>query len=245
MADHRYVAWLGRAKASELKDEDAEPPCPPRLGELSPALEAFASFLRVDRDLIEAAASASPAPEATDDAALEAWVRALPEAEKTSFLVRLAGGAEAHLRGELLRRFRESRAAQTPAAQTRARTVGEILRAAEARTEERRRREAERAAREQARRERESAEARERHLTALAEREGDAWRELDALIATKQPKKYDEGSRCSAISARSAFAGADRRRPRRASPGYARSTRRSRVSSNVSARVGSSPSRRL
>ncbi|MDI7267881.1 MAG: hypothetical protein QME96_07795 [Myxococcota bacterium] len=57
---------------------------------------------------------------------------------------------------------------------------------------ERRREETERADRERARREREAAEKREQHLAALAKREVEAWREVDALIATKQPKKYDE-----------------------------------------------------
>ena len=89
----------------ERRDEHAEPPCPPGLGKLSPAVEAFASFLRIDSDLIQAAATASPELGATDDAALTAWVAALPEADKTSILLRLMGGAEAHLRGELLRRF--------------------------------------------------------------------------------------------------------------------------------------------
>ena len=117
---------------------------------------------------------------------------ALPEAEKTSILVRLVSEAEAHLRGELLRRFRRSRTFKAPPAKTKARTVGELLKAAEARAAERRSQEAERAAREKARREREAAEARERHLTALAKREDEAWREFDALIATKQPKKHDE-----------------------------------------------------
>ncbi|MEW6745108.1 MAG: hypothetical protein AB1486_20325 [Planctomycetota bacterium] len=187
-----YIAWLGCAQAGELEDEDAEPPCPPGLGKMSPALEAFANLLRIDEDLIEAAATASQELGATDDAALKAWAAALPEAEKTSLLVRLVGGAETHLRGELVRRFRESRAGQAPAGTTKARTVGELLKSAESRAEERRRQEAERAAREKARREREAAEARERHLTALAKREAQAWREIDALIATKQAKKYDE-----------------------------------------------------
>jgi hypothetical protein len=187
-----YLAWLGCAQARELEDESAEPPCPPGLGDLSPALEAFARFLRIDEDLIEAAAAGSPELGATDDAALAAWVAALPEAEKTALLVRLVGGAEAHLRGELLRRFRDSRAGQAPAGTTKARTVGELLKAAESRAEERYRQEAEHAARENARSEREAAEVRERHLRALAKREAEAWREIDALIATKQPKKYDE-----------------------------------------------------
>jgi hypothetical protein len=55
-----------------------------------------------------------------------------------------------------------------------------------------RRREAERAAQERARREQEAAEARERYLAALAQRKAEAWREVDALIATKQPGKYDD-----------------------------------------------------
>lgn len=187
-----YIAWLGSAQLGELKDGNEEPPCPPGLGKLSAALEAFADFLRIDRDLIAAAATASPDLVATDDDALQRWVSALPEVEKTALLVRLVGGAEAHLRAELLRRFRASRASEIPAATIKARTVGELLQAAEARAEERRRQEAERAAREKTRREREAAEARERHLAALAKREAEAWRELDALIATKQPKNYDE-----------------------------------------------------
>lgn len=186
-----YIAWLGCAQAGELDDEDLEPRCPPGLGTLSPALEAFATFLRIDEDLLEAAATGSAALGGTDDGALEAWVAALPEAEKSALLVRLIGGTEAHLRGELARRFRESGAGRTPAATPKARTVAELLGAAAARAEERRRQQAERAEREKARREQDAAEIRERHLLALAKREAQAWREVDTLIATKQPKHYD------------------------------------------------------
>jgi len=86
--------------------------------------------------------------------------------------------------------FRDSHA--PGALPAKARTVGDLHKAAEGRAQERRRQKAEQAAREKARREREAAEARERHLADLAKREVEAWRELDALIATKQPKKYDE-----------------------------------------------------
>jgi hypothetical protein len=185
-----YLAWILSAQLGELDDGDMEPPCPPGLGKLTAPLEAFVDFMRIDRDLIEAAAAASPELSAADDAALKRWVEALSGFEKTTLLVRLVGGAEAHLRAELLRRFRESRAPEAPPAK--ARTVAELLKAAERRAEERRRQKAAHAAREKARREREAAEARERHLSALARREPEAWRDLDALIATKQPKKYDE-----------------------------------------------------
>ena len=105
--------------------------------------------------------------------------------------MRLIRGDEPHLRAELVRRFRNSRAASPSDTAAGRRTVGELLGAAKQRTEERRRREAERAARERARQEREAAEARERHLTSLARRETEAWGEVEALIATKQPGKYD------------------------------------------------------
>ena len=153
--------------------------------------EAFATFMRIDRDLLEAAAAGSlEAEEAFPAENVERWVSGLPEAEKTALLVRLIRGDEPHLRAELVRRFRGSFAASVRPSGP-ATDVPELLEAAEQRAEERRRREAERAARERARLEREAAEARERHLASLARREEEAWGEVEALIATKQPGKYD------------------------------------------------------
>ena len=187
-----YIAWLGSARLGELEDDDREPPCPPGLRELSHALEAFAALMRVDSDLIEAAAATSPDLIAIDGDAIRLWVSALPEVEKTLLIVRLVGGGEAHLRAELVRRFHHAYASKNLAPRTRLRTVGELLKAADTCAEQRRRHEAESAARENARRARADAEVREQHLTALAKREAAAWREVDALIATKQAKKYDE-----------------------------------------------------
>jgi hypothetical protein len=187
-----YLAWLMAAQNDQLDDGDTEPPCPPGLRSLSAPLDAFVGFMRLDRDLVEAAAAGSPAVEPADAAALEGWVAALPEAEKTSLLARLVGGGEHHLRGELLRRFRESRPAAASVAAPRARSVGELLEAAKGRAEERRSREEARAAKERARKEREAAKARDLHLAALAEHQVESWHEVEKLIATKQPRKYDE-----------------------------------------------------
>src|SRR3970040_449387 len=85
----RDLGWILSAQLGQLDDGDIEPPCPPGLGELTAPLEAFVEFMRVDRDLIEVAAAASPALAATDDGALERWVAALPEAEQTTLLVRM------------------------------------------------------------------------------------------------------------------------------------------------------------
>jgi hypothetical protein len=187
-----YLAWLACVQSGELDEADEEPPCLPGLGRLSAPLEAFVEFMRIEHDLLEVAAAGSPEAMGSAAVEVESWVSNLPEAEKTSLLVRLIEGNEPHLRAELVRRYRESRTATSSRAAVKRRTVGELLKAAERRAEEQQRREAERAAQERARWEQEAAEARERYLAALAQREAEAWREVDALIATKQPGKYDD-----------------------------------------------------
>ena len=192
--DHRalYLAWLLCVQSGDLKDGATEPPVPAGLGNLTASLKAFADFLRIDGDLIAAAAARSPEADASSSGReIEEWIAALPDATKTDWLVRLARGREPRLQAELLRQFRES---QPPAHRGGGalRTVGELRKTAEELAKDRRRKEAERAAAERARREREEAEARERHLIALGKREAEAWRKVDALIATKQPGRYDE-----------------------------------------------------
>jgi hypothetical protein len=188
-----YLAWLACMQTGDLDDADEEPPCPPGLGSRAAPLEAFVEFMRIDHDLLEVAAAGSPEAGGTAPAVeVERWVSSLPEAEKTSLLVRLIEGDEPHLRAELIRRFRESRTPTPSRAAIKRRTVGELLKAAEQHAEARQQREAERTAQERARREQEAAEARERHLAALAQREAEAWRQVDTLIATKQPSRYDD-----------------------------------------------------
>lgn len=72
------------------------------------------------------------------------------------------------------------------------RMVGELLSAAEARAEARRRAEAEREAKERARREREAAAARAVYLDGLAGQEEELWRRVESLIEVKRPKEYDQ-----------------------------------------------------
>jgi hypothetical protein len=191
--DHRalYLAWLLCVQERELKDEETEPPIPAGLGDLTASLRAFADFLRLDGDLLAVAAARSPqANLSATDQEVGKWIAALPEDEKTDWLVRLAGGKEPLLHAELLRRFRAAQA--IPPSAEAPRRVGELMAAAERYAEERRRKEAERAAAERARREREAAAAREQYLTDLARREDWAWRHVDDLIATKQPGRYDD-----------------------------------------------------
>lgn len=92
---------------------------------------------------------------------------------------------------ELLKRFRDSRGrGQSPAGTKR--TAAQLLAAAGQRAGDRHRKAAEQAERERARREEQARQAREHYLKDLAKREAEVWLKVDQLVATKQPKKYDE-----------------------------------------------------
>ncbi|MEV6636800.1 hypothetical protein AB0M54_39305 [Actinoplanes sp. NPDC051470] len=73
-----YLVWLLGVQERELGDDEPEPAVPAGLAELSGPQQAFAEFLRLDHDLLTAAAEAS-APlvvKAPSDAALKHWVKA-------------------------------------------------------------------------------------------------------------------------------------------------------------------------
>jgi hypothetical protein len=194
-----YLAWLSGIEAGA--DEDAlEPPVLPGLQHLSGSLEALADFLRVDPNLIEVAARASmgEAPAGPSAEELARWVTALSDTEKVGLLVRLMQGEASHLGGELLQRFRTD-LARSPATALAGdlspsparRIIGSLLEARDQLEEVKRRQRAEHEAKERERRAREKAAARARYLDSLVGREGELWRQVEAAIATKQPKQYE------------------------------------------------------
>lgn len=191
-----YLGWLLCAQ-SDLLDEDAvEPPVPPGMRRLSAALRAFAEFLRIDEDLLTVAAERSlelPETKPAQDAWAR-WVRELPESEKDALLLQAAHDGGVHLQAELLRRFHgaDAAAARPETGESGGRMLAELLEAAERRAALRAQRQAEREARERARREREQAAARAAYLDSLAGSEGELWRQVETLIDTKQPAKYDQ-----------------------------------------------------
>jgi hypothetical protein len=102
-----YLGWLLCAQSGELDDEDVEPPVPPGLGKLSASLDSFADFLRIDEDLIHAAAGASAALEEVRPSHEEvrAWVAGLGAEEKNDILAKLIVDEDLTLATELLHRF--------------------------------------------------------------------------------------------------------------------------------------------
>jgi FtsZ-interacting cell division protein YlmF len=95
---------------------------------------------------------------------------------------------------EILRRFREARRPQPPVPEAGGRTVGELLSTWNRQTQEKQRRAAEKKAREKARKEKAAAAARQTYLDGLAQRAPQAWQQVEALIQTRQPKRYDEAA---------------------------------------------------
>ena len=193
-----YLAWLSAYSTWERDDgvvdyeDEAEPPVPAGLGALNAAQRALADFLRVDPDLLEAAAQASPAlPDVKDDSRVLATCLAkLPVSDKDRLLMLVAEDQAARARMELLRGLRgdpdELRRSRPR------RTLAGLLDAAAARRSRREQAAAAAAATQQALREQQRAAARQRRLDVLAEDPEAAWAEAEKLISTKQPARYDE-----------------------------------------------------
>jgi hypothetical protein len=191
-----YLAWLLGVQNGEIGREETEPPVPAGLGELTPCQKTLIEFMGIDGDLVHAVSETSvPLKEASPKRPeIQAWIASLPGAQKDELLTRLVIDGDGSLAAELLRRFRKE-AAVRPAGPAGAgaprRTVKELLEAARAYRERRLQMEAERRAREMARLEREAAAARQRYLDSLAGRAPQVWGEIEELIASRQPTRYD------------------------------------------------------
>jgi hypothetical protein len=132
-----YLAWLSAygvwehdEEAFDSEDEELrEPPVPAGLQTLTAAQRALADFLRLDADLLDVAAQASPPrPSVPDDpGALAASIAGLPDSEKERLLLLVAQDQGARATMELLHRFRGD---PENGGSTARRTVGALLDAA-------------------------------------------------------------------------------------------------------------------
>jgi hypothetical protein len=196
-----YLGWLlkvqlggpGKDDDEDLADE-AEPPVPAGLRELSDSLASVARFLKIDDDLIAVAAKASAPLVPVSDDGIADWVKALPASEKDKFLIMVAEGQGAQVEALLVHRFRrESRPAGTTPAST-GRTASELLAAAEARRAAREEAEARAKEEARARRAAEQAAAYERHLQNLTGRKDETWQQVEELTVFSKPKEYDQAT---------------------------------------------------
>lgn len=176
-----YLAWLLAVQADDVDEDATEPPVPADLATLTAAQDAMADFLRIDVDLLAAAASGSTTSAGGDDR-FRAWVARLSQEEKDRWLLRAAEDPELALGGELLRAFR---ATARPGKAVKGRTVADLHALVEAQRAEREQAETARAqkAREAA------ARQRQRHLDKLGRDVDAAWVKLEELVETSA---YDE-----------------------------------------------------
>ncbi|MBI2435232.1 MAG: hypothetical protein HYV26_20435 [Candidatus Hydrogenedentes bacterium] len=193
-----YLGWLLAAQQGQLDDDTLEPPVPPGLGELSEPLRGLGDFLRLDEDLIAAAAEASAPQSATalSRAEMERWAAALSVEEREGVVVTLLLGENPHLSEELkqraMRELHGEASSGDHARRSARRTVGQLLARAQTIAAKRQKKEAEARAREKAKLEREQAEKREKHLVSLIGSEESLWLRISEMILTKQPRRYDE-----------------------------------------------------
>lgn len=190
-----YLGWLAAVEAGEVPDEEEEPPVPAGLAEMSEAQEAFCAFFRVRLDLVAAAAehSARMSSRKPSPGQIARWVAALDTAEKNTILAALVEGKDTHLAARLRARAQLDICGDIAAdcsSETR-RTAAELLSRAGAFASERQKRETEEQARREAARKREEAKRREQHLQRLEGQEEKLWTQVEALVQTKQPKRYD------------------------------------------------------
>ncbi len=174
-----YLAWLLKvqedAANGEEDTDETEPPVPPGLAALTGAQQAMVEFLRIDPDLLAAAAAGSRTDD-VNEAELRRWVSRLSASQKEAWLLRAADERELPLGAELLRAFRAER---TPAPENVGRTVGQLRSLAEAAQSKREQAQAARA-----RKALDAAEKeRRRHLDKLGRDVDAAWANLEEVVA--------------------------------------------------------------
>jgi hypothetical protein len=182
-----YLAWLLAVDGGEIAEDALEPAI--GMGPLSPALEAFAGFFGMDRNLIEATAGTRDADKSAPPDFAERYIRAMPDEEKVQLLLRLHAGEDLHLGGVLRQQVR---AASAPAPAIKWERRVSDLRAFAAQIAAKQARQAEaKAAAENRRKEWKEAEERDRRLETLAQRGENVWRDVEREIEHRNNQGYD------------------------------------------------------
>jgi hypothetical protein len=181
-----YLAWLKAIKnalvSGDIDEDTLEPPVPSGLGQLSPALKKFISFLELDEAMLAVSAQKSENLQQKNPLQLEKWIEKLPIKEQHNFLSRLSRG-EPNLSIFLNIRLNElDRKAQSrkEAMNTEQRTISELIQSVKKwqkfkKEEEQRKVELER----------------KHKLEELGAKENQMWQKVDSLIEEKKPKSYD------------------------------------------------------
>jgi hypothetical protein len=172
-----YLGWLLAVQTGEVDDDVLEPPLPTGLTAPSAPLTALAEFLRLDSDLLTAAAERSPHD--TDDTnRLRAWVLDLSPREQQRWLLRAVDDPDRRLGTDLRGEYRRT---QPPVTGLPPRTAEYLLARAEELRAQRERRATDQLAQARAA----AAAERDARLADLAQRDEMAWHDLERLVETR------------------------------------------------------------
>jgi len=186
-----YLTWLMAVEADAVEPDAAEPM--PGIGPLTDALEAFAEFFCIDRNLVLAAAEQSAAPDELPPETAGRIVAAMSDAEKTGLLLRVLDG-EPHFPAELRALVRSRAELQVTTPPVAPRTAAGLLARADEIRLARKRAEAE-LVEAQRRLEAEAAKkAQEVRLEVLRRRGESIWRDVEDEIMRRNPAGYDKAT---------------------------------------------------
>lgn len=183
-----YLLWLTAVQEERVADDEVEPLS--GTGPLTGALEAFAEFFDIDRDLAEAAAESRTGDVTIPKDSLREALGAITEGEKTELLLRVIEG-DGHVAAELKSRIGSEHRASPSGSH---RTVGELRARAQEIREAKEHTEAERRAAERRRQAEEAEKVRRARLKALKQRGEGVWREIEAEIERRNASGYDRAA---------------------------------------------------
>jgi hypothetical protein len=187
-----YFGWLLGVQSGEIRDNAREPARPAELGLLTPALETFIDIMGLNVNLVAAVVEGTRPPAKIEGNGLDRWIGTLDDREKAALLSRVARG-DGSVGPALMRRFRQQSGPNSRALPLR--TAAQLRARAEELEGDRRRALLARQEKERDARKRAEAAERRRCLGRLAKRQPQAWRQIEALIATMQPRHYDAAVR--------------------------------------------------
>ncbi|MGW3061752.1 hypothetical protein ACWC98_38435 [Streptomyces goshikiensis] len=186
-----YLAWLLCLHNGDLDDTDLEPPVPPGLADLPEPLADLATFLRIDPDLIAAAAEhSSPPPSRPSIADCQAWIHSLDTADKDRVLAELLHAPGSRSLTGLRRRFLAAQPARGRAHEPR--TVAELRALVPAQAAARTAREELAKEKARFREEQERRAAQDRRLAVLQHDPEAAWRRVEDLLTLGGTRHYPE-----------------------------------------------------
>ena len=185
-----FLGWLASLYIGAEDNDGAVPPVPDGLEDLTPAQTRLAEYLRVDDDILAAAANHSAPPKAPT-MSMEAWVASLPVNQKDDFIAAVLSGSDPAAVAFMRRRYQIESAPPRSDETTKKLTVSKLLSEARAIQQDRESQDRARKKRQAEQRAKKAAEERERRIEELMQDERPAWKSVELIVENKQATEYE------------------------------------------------------